>query len=219
MTSALKKNVIITELAQVKLAEQAGVKRSYRVGDTILRPGDIVKGLRVIVSGLVTISTLTLSGRTLIIGHLYPGDMMGQDHIFNPDMDVDYYFTAKDQTSVMVVPFNLIDGAVMLEVCRGAIRDLAHARRRVIDTCSLPMEGRVLNLVVSLAKSPEGITYPGGIAVKASRISISQILGCSREMVGKTLKKLSEEGVLDVKGKMMYVPTLTLESPSGYMQY
>ena len=39
----------------------------------------------------------------------------------------------------------------------------------------------------------------------AERLQIGRIVGCSREMVGRVLKSLEEQGLIDVKGKTMVV--------------
>ncbi|NLJ11468.1 MAG: helix-turn-helix domain-containing protein, partial [Gammaproteobacteria bacterium] len=38
-----------------------------------------------------------------------------------------------------------------------------------------------------------------------TRQEIGRIVGCSREMVGRVLKNLEEQGLVDVKGKTMVV--------------
>jgi CRP/FNR family cyclic AMP-dependent transcriptional regulator len=41
--------------------------------------------------------------------------------------------------------------------------------------------------------------------IKITRQEIGRIVGCSREMVGRVLKALEEQGLVNVKGKTMVV--------------
>ncbi|MCV6328560.1 helix-turn-helix domain-containing protein, partial [Pseudomonas aeruginosa] len=49
------------------------------------------------------------------------------------------------------------------------------------------------------------ITHPDGMQIKITRQEIGRIVGCSREMVGRVLKSLEEQGLVHVKGKTMVV--------------
>ena len=49
------------------------------------------------------------------------------------------------------------------------------------------------------------MTHPDGMQIKITRQEIGRIVGCSREMVGRVLKTLEEQGLVDVKGKTMVV--------------
>ena len=44
-----------------------------------------------------------------------------------------------------------------------------------------------------------------GMQIKITRQEIGRIVGCSREMVGRVLKNLEEQGLVDVSGKTMVV--------------
>ena len=47
--------------------------------------------------------------------------------------------------------------------------------------------------------------HPDGMQIKDTRQEIGRIVGCSREMVGRVLKNLEEQGLVSVKGKTMVV--------------
>ncbi|MNG37970.1 Cyclic AMP receptor-like protein [compost metagenome] len=49
------------------------------------------------------------------------------------------------------------------------------------------------------------MTHPDGMQIKITRQEIGRIVGCSREMVGRVLKSLEEQGLVNVKGKTMVV--------------
>ena len=49
------------------------------------------------------------------------------------------------------------------------------------------------------------MTHPDGMQIKVTRQEIGRIVGCSREMVGRVLKDLEEQNLVNVKGKTMVV--------------
>ncbi len=49
------------------------------------------------------------------------------------------------------------------------------------------------------------MTHPDGMQIKITRQEIGRIVGCSREMVGRVLKTLEDQGLVPVKGKTMVV--------------
>ncbi len=49
------------------------------------------------------------------------------------------------------------------------------------------------------------MTHPDGMQIKITRQEIGRIVGCSREMVGRVLKTLEDQGLVLVKGKTMVV--------------
>jgi CRP/FNR family cyclic AMP-dependent transcriptional regulator len=49
------------------------------------------------------------------------------------------------------------------------------------------------------------MTHPDGMQIKVTRQELGKIVGCSREMAGRVLKNLEEEGLVAVSGKTMVV--------------
>ncbi|MEG7214794.1 helix-turn-helix domain-containing protein, partial [Pseudomonas aeruginosa] len=59
--------------------------------------------------------------------------------------------------------------------------------------------------MLDLCQQPDAMTHPDGMQIKITRQEIGRIVGCSREMVGRVLKSLEEQGLVHVKGKTMVV--------------
>jgi CRP/FNR family cyclic AMP-dependent transcriptional regulator len=49
------------------------------------------------------------------------------------------------------------------------------------------------------------MTHPDGMQIRITRQELGRIVGCSREMVGRVLKNLEEQGLITAKGKTMVV--------------
>lgn len=59
--------------------------------------------------------------------------------------------------------------------------------------------------MLDLCNEPDAMTHPDGMQIKVTRQEIGHIVGCSREMVGRVLKTLEDQGLVSVKGKTMVV--------------
>ncbi|WP_191902190.1 helix-turn-helix domain-containing protein, partial [Pseudomonas viridiflava] len=82
---------------------------------------------------------------------------------------------------------------------------LRNTTRKVGDLAFLDVTGRVARTLLDLCKQPDAMTHPDGMQIKITRQEIGRIVGCSREMVGRVLKALEEQSLIDVKGKTMVV--------------
>ena len=77
--------------------------------------------------------------------------------------------------------------------------------RKVSDLAFLDVTGRVARCLLDLSKQPDAMTHPDGMQIRVTRQEIGRIVGCSREMVGRVLKSLEDQGLIGVKGKTMVI--------------
>jgi CRP/FNR family cyclic AMP-dependent transcriptional regulator len=82
---------------------------------------------------------------------------------------------------------------------------LRHTSRKVSDLAFLDVIGRVARTLLDLCKQPDAMTHPDGMQIKITRQEIGRIVGCSREMAGRVLKTLEEQGSISAKGKTMVI--------------
>ncbi|NNM52764.1 MAG: helix-turn-helix domain-containing protein, partial [Pseudomonadales bacterium] len=77
--------------------------------------------------------------------------------------------------------------------------------RKVGDLAFLDVTGRVARALLDLCKQPDAMTHPDGMQIRITRQDIGRMVGCSREMVGRVLKALEEQGLITAHGKTMVV--------------
>jgi CRP/FNR family cyclic AMP-dependent transcriptional regulator len=58
---------------------------------------------------------------------------------------------------------------------------------------------------MDLCGEPDAMTHPEGMQIKVSRQELSRLVGCSREMAGRVLKVLEDQGLLRATGKTIVV--------------
>ena len=69
----------------------------------------------------------------------------------------------------------------------------------------MDVSGRVARTLLDLCKQPDAMTHPDGMQIRITRQEIGKIVGCSREMVGRVLKSMEEQELINVKGKTIVV--------------
>ena len=94
---------------------------------------------------------------------------------------------------------------LLYAVGRQMAERLRKTTQKVCDLAFLDVTGRVARTLLDLTRQPDAMTHPDGMQVKITRQEIGRIVGCSREMVGRVLKTLVEQGLVSVKGKTMVV--------------
>ena len=69
----------------------------------------------------------------------------------------------------------------------------------------LDVAGRIAQTLMNLTKQPDAMTHPEGMQIRITRQEIGQMVGCSRETVGRILKMLEDDGLISAHGKTIVV--------------
>lgn len=190
-------------------------RRRYTAKSTIIYAGDRCESLFVVVKGSVTIVIEDDDGREMIITYLNPGDFFGEMGLFdlpdNSDTPRSAWVRAKSECEVAEISYSKFrelaqqDPSLLnMLACQMAER-LRNTTRKVGDLAFLDVTGRVAHTLLDLCKQPDAMTHPDGMQIKITRQEIGRIVGCSREMVGRVLKNLEDQGLVHVRGKTMVV--------------
>lgn len=188
--------------------------RRFTPRTTIIHAGDIADRVYYIVKGSVTILIEDEQGRDLIIAYLNKGDFFGEIGLFDEQLaeqDRSAWVKAKTDCEVAEMPytkfreFTARDPELMYVIGRQMADRLRRTTQKVGDLAFLDVTGRVAGTLLELCKQPDAMTHPDGMQIKITRQEIGRIVGCSREMVGRVLKNLEEQELIDVKGKTMVI--------------
>ena len=189
-------------------------RRRYTAKSTIIYAGDRCESLFFIVKGSVTILIEDDDGREMIIAYLNSGDFFGEMGLFEKDgveKERSAWVRAKTECEVAELSYakfrelTLQDPDILFALGSQMAERLRNTTRKVGDLAFLDVTGRVARTLLDLCKQPDAMTHPDGMQIKITRQEIGRIVGCSREMVGRVLKALEEQGLVNVKGKTMVV--------------
>lgn len=186
-------------------------RRRYPAKSTIIYAGDKSDSLYYIVKGSVTVLIEDDEGREMIVAYLNDGDFFGEMGLFDSQDSRSAWVRAKSECEVAEISYSKFQEVseehpeFLFALSSQMARRLRKTTRKVGDLAFLDVTGRVARTLLDLCKEPDAMTHPDGMQIKITRQEIGRIVGCSREMVGRVLKTLEEQGLVDVKGKTMVV--------------
>ncbi len=185
-------------------------RRRYPAKSTIIYAGDEGDTLSYIVKGSVTVLIEDDDGREMIVAYLNEGDFFGEMGLFK-QRDRSAWIRAKTECEVGEISYSKFQEIsrehpeFLYAIGVQMAKRLRDTTRKVGDLAFLDVTGRVARTLLDLCKEPDAMTHPDGMQIKITRQEIGRIVGCSREMVGRVLKTLEEQGLVSVKGKTMVV--------------
>lgn len=186
-------------------------RRKYPAKSTLLYAGDECDALYYIVKGSVSVLIEDDDGREMIMAYLNAGDFFGEMGLFEDDTARSAWIRAKTECEVAEINYSKFkqlsqsNPEILYAVSGQMARRLRNTTRKVGDLAFVDVTGRVARTLLDLSQQPDAITHPDGMQIKITRQEIGRIVGCSREMVGRVLKTLEDQGLVSAKGKTMVV--------------
>jgi CRP/FNR family cyclic AMP-dependent transcriptional regulator len=188
--------------------------KSYKAKSTVLQQGTDSDTLYLILDGSVSVMVEDESepGHMLVVAYLNPGDFVGEMGLFDDEDQVrSAMVVAKTQCEVAEISyerFHQIRGQfpdILYAVSRQLGSRLRQTTRKLSDLAFVDVSGRIAHTLLDLCKEPDAMTHPDGMQIKITRQELGKIVGCSREMAGRVLKTLEQDGLVSVSGKTMVV--------------
>ena len=188
----------------------AAHKRRYPKGSTIIYAGEESDSIFYITKGSVTVIIEDDTGREIIVAYLNAGDFFGEMAMFGEGTRT-AWVKAKTECEVAELGYqkfaelNKRDAGMLFQLTSQLVDRLNKTTQKVGDLAFLDVTGRVARTLLELCEQPDAMTHPDGMQIKITRQEIGRLVGCSREMVGRVLKTLEDQGLVSVKGKTMVV--------------
>ena len=187
-------------------------RRRYPPRTEVFRPGDQAGTMYYVVSGSVSIITEEDDGRELILGYFGPGEFVGEMGLFIETDVREVVLRTRVQTELAEISYErlyqLFEGSLSADATQIVYAIGAQLSRRLLDTSRkagrlafLDVTDRITRTLHDLTKEPEAMTHPDGTQLRVSRQELARLVGCSREMAGRVLKKLQADGKLHARGK------------------
>ena len=185
----------------------------YPAKSTLIHAGEKAETLYYIVKGTVAVLIKDDEGKEMILSYLNQGDFLGEMGMFeeNENPERSAWVRAKGACEVAEISYKKfrqliqVNPDILLRLSVQMAKRLQHTSQKVGNLAFLDVTGRIAQTLLNLAKQPDAMTHPDGMQIKITRQEIGRIVGCSREMVGRVLKSLEEQGLVHVKGKTMVV--------------
>lgn len=183
--------------------------RTYRAGEAVVNEEDPVRSLSVVLDGQVKLSKSSAEGKEQTLTLLGPGDPFGLCTAFASN-DFPASAVTLKKTTILTIPGSAVEDIVRQEpmLLLNIIRVLS---LRLKETMSLvealalkEIPQRVASFILhDLAKQDTGSQCSLELAI--THRELAKIIGATPEALSRALKKMSEDGLLRVDGRMITV--------------
>jgi len=189
-------------------------RRDYKAKSTILREGEKSDALYLILDGSVSVMVAdeTDDDHKMVVSYLNYGDFFGEMGLFSDIEEVrSAAIVAKTSCEVAEISYERFQQIrnqfpdILFAIALQMSNRLRLTTRKLKDLAFVDVSGRVAHTLIDLCREPDAMTHPDGMQIKVTRQELGKIVGCSREMAGRVLKNLEEDGLVSVSGKTMVV--------------
>ena len=177
----------------------------------VIHAGDLPDILYFIVDGSVEVMIEDEDGNEMVLAYLNKGEFFGEMGLFyeQPTRSAWVRTRTECQIAEMTYPrFRQIASespGLIFELATQLASRLNRTNRKLGDLAFVDVTGRVAHAIMDLCNEPDAMTHPDGMQIKVSRQELSRLVGCSREMAGRVLKVLEEQGLVRANGKTIVV--------------
>jgi len=186
-------------------------RRKYPNKTTVIHEGDKCETLYHIVSGSVSVILEDEEGKEAVITYLNPGDFFGEMGLFEDHENRSACVRTKTECEIAEITYPAFTAytrqhpEILYTIGQQMAHRLRSTTKRVADLSFLDVTGRIASILLELSKEPDAMTHPEGMQIKITRQEIGRIVNCSREMAGRVLKDLEDQGLIEVHGKTIVV--------------
>lgn len=186
-------------------------RRRYPSKSVIIYAGDAPDVLYYIVEGSVTVLIEDEDGHEIVLAYLNKGDFFGEMGLFGESSKRSAWVRTRTECELGEISYARFrqiaeeDPGILFALASQMAARLRTTSRKVSDLAFLDVTGRVARTLLELCKQPDAMTHPEGMQIRVTRQEVGRIVGCSREMVGRVLKSLEEQGLIRAKGKTIVV--------------
>lgn len=186
-------------------------KRHVNAKSIIISANDKPDVLYFILEGSVTVLIEDEDGHEVVLAYLNKGEFFGEMGLFEEQHNRSAWVRARSDCELAEMSYTKFrqlaseHSDIVFAMASQMASRLRLTSRKVSDLVFIDVSGRVAHTLLDLCKQPDAMTHPDGMQIRITRQEIGRIVGCSREMVGRVLKSMEEQGLLSAKGKTMVI--------------
>ncbi|MGJ8668122.1 MAG: cyclic nucleotide-binding domain-containing protein [Oceanococcus sp.] len=186
-------------------------RRRFDSKQTLIHSGDTPQCLYLLLEGSVSILAENEQGREMVLAYCHPGEFFGEMCLFPHLESRSALVRTRSETWVAEMgfaPFKAFSKSnpeIMTVLAGQLALRLRDTSRRLADLNFLDVSGRIARILLDLAQQPDAEQHPRGQSVKLSRQELARIAGCSREMAGRVMKALEDDGLIESSGRTVLI--------------
>ncbi|MDF1766302.1 MAG: cAMP-activated global transcriptional regulator CRP [Gammaproteobacteria bacterium] len=186
-------------------------RRRHPKKATVIYEGDASDTLFYLISGSISVVLEDNEGKEVVVAYLNPGDFFGEMGLFEEIDDRSAWCRTRSACEIAEISYANFSvytkqhPEIVFTIGSQVAKRLRSTTRKVGDLSFFDVSGRIARALIQLSREPDAITHPLGMQIRITRQEIGRIVNCSREMAGRVLKTLEEQGLVAVDGKTIVV--------------
>ncbi|UAA40877.1 cAMP-activated global transcriptional regulator CRP [Paraneptunicella aestuarii] len=187
------------------------VIKDYRRQSIVVRQGEKTDKLFLLLKGSVSVIRQHENDKDIVLAYLNQGSFFGEMGLFDPNQLRSATIRAKTACKIAEISYEKFgklsseNPELMYTISQQLTNRLRSTSKKVSDLAFLDVTGRVAACLLDLCSDPESMSHPDGTLLKVTRQELSRNVGCTREMVGKVIKSLEEQGLVATTGHSIVV--------------
>ena len=185
--------------------------RHFATKTPVVNAGDASNSLFLVLDGSVAVIVEDEDGNEIVVAYLNRGEFFGEMGLFGEIATRSAWVRTRSECQLAEISYARFreiahsDPDLLFELAGQLVARLKRTTRKVSDLAFLDVTGRIARALLELCNQPDALTHPDGMQIRISRQEIGRIVGCSREMAGRVLKTLEEQGLISAAGKTIVV--------------
>ncbi|MGE5625167.1 MAG: cAMP-activated global transcriptional regulator CRP [Bacillota bacterium] len=185
--------------------------RHFPAKTPVVNAGDASSSLFLVLDGSVAVVVEDEDGNEIVVAYLNRGEFFGEMGLFVDDPTRSAWVRTRTECQIAEIGYARFkelahnDPDLLFALSGQLAARLRRTTRKVRDLAFLDVTGRIARTLLDLCQQPDAMTHPDGMQIRISRQEIGRIVGCSREMAGRVLKSLEEQGLIAASGKTIVV--------------
>lgn len=182
---------------------EAGRVNTYVRRDVLVQEGDVADSFHIVLDGRIAVSVTTPSGESAIVNIMGPDSHFGEVSLLGrPDPRRTATITALEPVRTLSIPAAVFHGLrarnprleqLVSEILARRVDELS---AQLVEAMYDSLERRVVRRLAALM-----VTYAGShpeVTIPLTQDELAQLAGGARPSVNQVLRRLSDEGVLQV---------------------
>lgn len=200
---------------QLGLLDRSLTRREFAPGQALFEQGAANEGVHCVSRGVFALRALHSNGSSTLLRLAYPGDLVGfrsflRGRVHRTEARA---LVPSRVCSVRVTEAStLVEGSsqVYARLVDRCLAEVDAAQERIIASMTATNRQRLIRLLLRLfvahGQAGEG---PSKMRLPLSRADMADMLGVEPETMSRQFRRLREDGLLTVSGRVITVPSLT----------
>ena len=194
-----------------KISEFSLIKK-YTKNELIFSEGDKYRGFYIVLKGRVKVFKLSPEGKESVINIIPPLEPFAEVPLFEGYPEYPVNAQTLEESVLFFIPgkdfidFTFNNPHISLKIISGFAKKLHKLTRRIESLTLSDIPNRLAKYIIEeYDKSHKVILSRPFILLTISKSTLASYLGTISETLSRTLKKLQDENVIEVKGRKIFI--------------